>query len=184
MMGRADRIGAARASSEPQGVVEVDVTLHDLHEAAALRALDYLDSVDYLDAWGRHTTDERVALARCQNRIWAAVNVATAQRDTKRPATLRERLDALDQLFPSQTRRPRPMKPHHAAVLALLHPAPETPPAPTARRDPETGRFIAPPGVTLAGGVGYSPLPSPPRDHEAEHRRMLADALAPRDLGA
>jgi hypothetical protein len=98
---KANRLRAAAGSSEE--AVEVDVTPHDVHQAAAARALDYLDPVDYLDVWDRRTTDRRVALARCQNRMWAAVNAARDHRDTKRPATPRERLDALDQLFP-----PRP----------------------------------------------------------------------------
>lgn len=71
------------------------------------------------------------------------------------------------------------MKPSHERVLSILYPAPAPPPAPEPHRDPATGRFVAPPGVTLSGGNG--PIgPSAPRDGVAEHDAMLRDLLVPK----
>ena len=84
------------------------------------------------------------------------------------------------------------MKPSHEFALRALgiispHPEQGQPQAPAGRhRDLETGRFIAPPGVTLNGGY-QTPPPPPPRTPETivqEHNRLIAELLGPTDLGA
>ena len=79
------------------------------------------------------------------------------------------------------------MKPHAAWVLSVLHPAPEPTPSPAeSPRDPVTGRFIAPPGVTLGGGYQAPPPPARKTAEEAaaEHNAFLAELVGPTDLGA
>ena len=71
------------------------------------------------------------------------------------------------------------MKPSHAALLAALHPAPQT----EQPRDPQ-GRFAPtePPHLTLNGGP-QTPPPPEPRDAALEHNRLLvAMAQSPRQL--